>query len=819
MLARFGFYFVIVHIDKPGSVNCFVIIECVYIMLLNYFKIAWRNLLRSKGFSIINISGLAIGMASAILIILWIQNEVSHDRFHEKLDRIYTMNNRDHFNGEYFAWGTTPKPLGPTIKQNYPEVEEAVRVRNAGFLMTVGDKHLNVSGNFTDPGFLNVFSFPAKEGVPDRALRGTYNIVLTEKLAKKLFGNEEAMGKVIRIDSSDNFTVTAVLKDLPNNTSFDFEYLIPWDYLTKIGDNDSSWGNNSVQTYVLLKQGVSQKAFDEKIKNITIDHSSGPDKSTTEVFTYPLKDVYLYSKSENGRYIGGRIEMVRLFSIIAAFILLIACINFMNLSTARSEKRAKEVGIRKVVGAPKSKLVGQFLGESILIAFLAGMLAIVIVEVSLPAFNHLVKKELFLDFKSPWFWITGLLFVLLTGLIAGSYPAFFLSSYKPVKVLKGTFKAAHALVTPRKILVVLQFTFAIALIICTIIITHQIKYAQARDAGYNKNGLVYVSLDGEIGKHFASIKSELLNRGAAVSVTKSMSPITQRYSDSWGFTWDGGTEEDKKLDFIRMASDQDFVKTMGVTVLQGRDIDIKAFPSDSTAVMLNEAAVKAMHLKNPLGLRIKEGDREWHVVGVLKDFIYESPYQKIGQMMIMGPAAWFNGLHFKLNPSKPVAEDLKIAEQVFKEFNPQYPFEYKFVDEAYAMKFDDQKRTGSLAALFSGLTIFISCLGLFGLAAYMAQNRIREIGVRRVLGASIQSITTLLSKDFLKLVIVSLVIASPLAWWAMNKWLKEFEYRITIPWWVFISAGLLAVCIALITVGYQAIRAAQANPIKSLRTE
>lgn len=789
-------------------------------MLTNYLKIAIRSLLRNKAFSLINISGLSIGMASAILILLWIQNEVSHDRFHAKGDRLYTLNNRDRFNGELWAWNNTPKILAPTIKQNFPEVEEAVRVNGTGFLFTYGDKKLNVNGNFVDPGFLNVFSFPLLKGTPGTALQGTYNIVLTEKLARKLFGSEEAMGKVIRIDTADHFTVTGVLKDLPNHTAFEFEYLMSWAYMTKLGWDDKSWGNNSVESFVLLKPGVSQRAFDAKIKNITIDHSKGPYKSTTQVFTQRFDEAYLYSRSENGQYVGGRIEGVRLFSIIATFILLIACINFMNLSTARSEKRAKEVGIRKVVGAAKRTLVGQFLGESVLLAFLAGIVAIVIVGISLPAFNQLVGKELHLDFANPSFWLAGLLFVVFTGLLAGSYPAFFLSSYKPVQVLKGTFKAAHALVTPRKMLVVLQFTFAIVLIICTIIITQQIHYAQQRDTGYSKDQLVYVNLQGDIDKHYQNIKAELLGSGAAVAVTKSMSPITQRYSDGWGFTWTGSTEEDKKTDFIRMASDADFVKTMGVTLLEGRDIDIQQYPSDSTAILLNEAAVKAMHFKNPIGQLVQEeGGRVWRVVGVLKDFIYASPYQKVDQLIVFGPASWFNVMHVKLNPSKPIAEDLRLAGQVFKQFNPHYPFEYKFVDEAYAKKFDDQKRTGQLAALFAALTIFISCLGLFGLAAYMAQNRIKEIGIRRVLGASVNSIATLLSKEFLKLVMVALFIASPLAWWAMHTWLQDFDYRVAIEWWVFATAGIGSVLLALVTVGYQAIRAATANPVKSLRTE
>jgi len=790
-------------------------------MIKNFFKIALRNLFRNKGFSAINILGLAIGMASAILIFLWIQNELSYDKFHEKTDRIYVANNRDKFNGELWAWNTTPKILGPTIKLEYPaDVEDVVRINTSGFLFTVGDKHLNAEGYFTDPGFLTTFSFPLVHGSAKTALNNVDNIVITQKLANKLFGTDNALGKVVKIDSTDNFTVTGVVKDLPNNTSFDFEYLLPWSYMKKIGWDDEYWGNNSVKTYILLKPGVNQAAFDAKLKNITINHTANTDdKSTTQVFTQKLSDRWLYSKSDNGNYVGGRIEMVKLFGVIAAFILLIACINFMNLSTARSEKRAKEVGIRKVVGAQKSGLVTQFISESILIAFIAGIIAVIVVQISLPGFNNLVGKELYIDYSNLLFWLFFIGFILFTGFIAGSYPAFYLSSYKPVKVLKGTFKAAHALVTPRKVLVVLQFTFAIALIICTIIVEHQIRYAQNRDAGYVRDKLVYSPMQGDVEKHYNLIKNELLSSGAAISVTKSQCPITQRYSDGWGWSWPGSTEGDKKTDFVRMASDANFVKTMGVQLLQGRDIDIYNYPSDSTALLLNESAVKVMRLKDPIGQIVKADGQDWHVVGVLKDFIYESPYEKVQQLAVQGPKSWFTTIHYKLNPAKSTAEDLKLAEQVFKKYNPQYPFDYKFADDSYALKFKEEQRTGTLAALFAGLTIFISCLGLFGLATYMAENRIKEIGVRKVLGASVANITTLLSTDFLKLVIVSFIIASPLAWYAMYKWLQNYSYHISIEWWVFAAAGLLSVIIAIVTVSYQSIKAAIANPTKSLRSE
>ncbi len=786
-------------------------------MLKNYLKVAWRSLIRNFSFSVINILGLAIGMASAILILLWVQNEMSHDRFHAKKDRIYRLNNRDSFNGDVWAWSSTPKPMVPALKQEYPDVEDAVRVNDAKFLFTVGDKHLNLEGIFTDPGFLHMFSFPMIQGQAN-ALNGNYNIVLTQKGAKKLFGDENAMGKVVRLDSTDNFTVAGIMADLPNNTKFDFDYLLPWSYMKKIGYDDTAWGNNSVESFVLLKTGVNQTDFDKKIEGITIRHRND-DGNTTHVFTQLFSDTWLYSKSENGHFVGGRVSMVRLFSVIASFILLIACINFMNLSTARSEKRAKEVGIRKAVGAPKRLLVMQFIGESIMLAFFSGIIAIILVELSLPAFNTLVSKSIYIPFTDPVYWLIAISFVLFTGLLAGSYPALYLSSFKPVKVLKGTFKAANAQITPRKVLVIIQFTFAIALVICTLVVIKQIKHAQERNAGYVKDNLIYVPLQGDISKHYDLIKNELLRKGVAVAVTKSMSGITSRNSDGWGFSWPGSTENDQKLDFVRMASDADFVKAMGVKLVQGRDIDIKAYPADSLALLLNESAVKAMRLSNPVGQVVKGDGREWRIVGVIKDFIFESPYEKVQQLMVFGPRAWFNGMHIKLNNQKPVAQNLAVAEQIFKESNPQYPFEYKFMDEEYARKFRNEKRIGSLAGLFAGLTIFISCLGLFGLSTYMAENRIKEIGVRKVLGASVLNITTLLSRDFLKLVIISILIASPIAWWMMNSWLQGYTYKINMSVWIFALAGLGAMSIALLTISFQSVKAAMANPIKNLRSE
>lgn len=786
-------------------------------MFKNYFKIAIRNLLRSKGFSAINISGLAIGMASAMLILLWIQNEMSFDRYYKKSDRLYLMHNRDMFSGALWAWGTTPKIMCPTLKKDYPDVEDAVRFNNITFLTTVGETHINSRGAFTDSGFISMFDFPLVAGNAVEALKAPTNIVLTEKFAKALFGKEDPMGKTVRIDSNALFTVTGVLKDLPPNTSFEFDYLLPWAFSTKLGWDDQWWGNNSVNTYVLLKPGATLDAFNRKVKGVTTSHS----KETAKVFAYPVSRLHLYGKSENGQLVGGRIAMVRLFAIIAAFILLIACINFMNLSTARSEKRAKEVGIRKVVGAYRGYLIGQFIGESILLAIFAFAIALFLVFISVPGFNKLVGEQLGIDYSSTYFWLFSVSFIVFTGLVAGSYPAFYLAAFNPSTVLKGTFKNNTALVTPRKVLVVLQFSFAIILIICTLIIQSQIRYAQSRDVGYNRNNLVYAFTQGDVSKHYDLIKQELLRSGAAVAVTRSANPITRRWSDSWGFHWDGSTEEDSKLDFVRMGSDADFVKTMGVTLLEGRDIDIHEYPGDTSSMLLNESAVKAMRLKSPLGRLVRDGGTTtWKVVGVVKDFILESPFEsKVNPIMIQGPREFFQVIHFRLNPANSIATNVAKAEKIFKQYNPQYPFECIFTDESYAKKFKEEQRVGQLAALFAGLTIFISCLGLFGLATYMAENRIKEIGVRKVLGASVAGITTLLAKDFIKLVLAAFIIASPIAWFAMDKWLEGYGYRIHIGWPVFALSGGLAILIAILTISYQSIRAAVANPVKSLRSE
>jgi putative ABC transport system permease protein len=786
-------------------------------MFKNYLKIAFRNLLRNKSFSIINISGLVIGMASAILILLWVQNEVSYDRFHEKNNRLYEVWENNISDGALQSGTPTPQLMGPALKNDYPEIESSTRVSwNMSILFGYGDKHLKASGIWVDPSFLTMFSFPLLTGDAKTALNDSHSLVITEKMSKKLFGDENPVGKVVKFDNSENFMITGLLKDLPNNTDFDFEFLQSARFLESKGYLDADWTDVSIRTFVLLKQNTKMADVNSKIKNIVVKYSGG--RSKNESFLYPVSQLRLYSKFVDGKPAGGRIETVRLFTIIAVFILFIACINFMNLSTARSEKRAKEVGIRKVAGAMKKSLIGQFLIESIIISAIAGFLSLIVVQMSLPAFNHLTQKQLFIDYTNPYFWMASIGFVLITGILAGSYPAFFLSNFKPVVVLKGSFKKVNALVTPRKILVVSQFTFAIILVISTIIIVQQIKYAQDRNSGYDKNNLAYIFLEGDIFKNYQLIKNELINSGTAVAVNQTMAPLTQSWSSGMSLNWQG-KDPNTRPTFDRSTTDGGLVKMAGLTLVAGRDIDINAYPTDSTACVINESAARIMKFKNPIGQLIYDDPVNWHVVGVIKDFILQSPYEQTRPIIFKGPKYGSNVMNIKFNNKYTTAQNLAATEKILKKYNPAYPFEYHFVDEEYAKKFSDQQQTGTLAALFAGLTIFISCLGLFGLATYMAENRIKEVGVRKILGASVSSIAGLLSKDFVLLVVISIFIASPIAWYFMKQWLSGFNYRIQISWYVFVLAGLAAIIIALITVSFQAIRAAVANPVKSLRTE
>lgn len=786
------------------------------------FLLSLRSLLKNKLYSIINVSGLTVGLASAILICLWIQNEISYDRFHPNMDRLYLLNNRDQNDAGVFVWNNTCKPLGPALREGYPEVERVVRVNNSGanFLISNGDKHFSIHGDIVDTGFFSMFNFPLVEGNPETALNSVKNIVLTQQLARKLFGNEDPMGKTVRVDSINDLTVTGVVKDLPVNTSFQFEYLLPYAYWDKLYPNDNEWANSNVLTFVTLKPGASAAEFDKKVAGIVISHLR-PGDASNKIFTQLYKDAWLYSGVENGQYAGGRIDLVRMFSLIAVFILLIACINFTNLSTARSEKRAKEVGIRKVSGALRSSLIMQFIAESILLALAAGILAVGIVQLSLPVFDDIVGSKLSIDYGNLGYWLGLLLFIVVTGVLAGVYPAFYLSAFQPVKVLKRAFKPVRTLLTPRKVLVVLQFTFAIGLIICTIIVEGQVRYAEDRDAGYRRDDLAFVLAFGEANKNYELIRRELLSNGAATAVTRTSSPMTETWANGDGFIWNGSNIADRKTLFNMYSADKDFSGTMHLQLLQGRNIDNETYKTDSTAVILNEAAVRIMRLKHPLGETIRRayGPTQLHVIGVAKNFILGSPYEQVEPMIIGGPFMPFMVINFRISEHPSYGENLAKAQKVFLKYNPEYPFNVRFYDKEYQLKFADEQRVGTLVGWFAALTIFVSCLGLFGLAAYMAESRLKEIGIRKVLGASVSSITGLLSREFLRLVGISFLIASPVAWLVMHNWLKGYPYRISIEWWVFAVTGFLTGAIALATVSFQAIKAALANPIRNLRTE
>ncbi len=792
-------------------------------MLKNYFKTAWRNLARGKSFSIINITGLAVGMAGATLILLWLANEVSYDKFHVNKDRLYQVYGMtDLPNEKHSEISVVSQPLGPAMKQDFPEVEAFTRVKYIDhFLFTVNGKSFTkIGGRFVDPAFLEMFSFPLTAGSKEGQLGSVYSIVITQKLAQQLFGSVDVVGKTIRIDSVDNFTVTGVLKNPPVNSRFQFDYLLPWSYLKKIGWNNDNWISNNVYTYVLLLPRTDVAAFNGKIRDLTRKYSGRSDVWVH--FVYPLRDWHLYAQFDNGIPVGGKIDTVRTFGIIAGFILLIACINFMNLSTARSEKRAKEVGIRKVSGAGRGLLIGQFIAESFLMSCISGAVALLIVALALPSFCTLIGEQLALPYGDGSFWASVAGFIILTSLLAGSYPAFYLSAFKPVSIFRKQFKKSQSALSPRRVLVVLQFTFAIVLIISTMIVRQQLQYAEDRDTGYSKNNLVYVDFVGDIEKNYPLIKQELLSSGVAASVTKNWTGMSQGGGHTWVFRWQGEAPKDTTTTITEYTTDAGLVKTAGLQLLAGRDIDIYQHPTDSLAVLLNETAVKLMGFKEPIGQIIADhyNNRYWHVIGVVKDYVESSPYEQVPPVVIAGAASgMFGTMHIKFNPANSTATSLAKAAAVFSKYNPAYPFDYQFVDQDYATNFEDAQRTKTMAGLFAALAIFISCLGLFGLSAYVAESRIKEIGVRKVLGASVPAIARLLSLDFVRLVLISMLIASPVAWYAMQHWLQDYTYRIDIGWGVFLVAGVLAVGIAMLTVSFQAIKAARANPVVSLRSE
>jgi len=784
-------------------------------MISSYLRIAWRNITRNKFHSLINIAGLALGMAGAALLLLNIQYGFSVDQFHTKKERIYQVYNKGMMSGSLLCWNQTSALLGVALKKEYPEIKEMTRLMGSNQLLRYADKKIQAEGKVVDPAFLTMFSFPLASGNVQTALNSASAIVITTQLARKIFGNEDPVGKMISTPAGDNFTITGVLKDLPDNTQFKFEYLLPWEYLRAKGTENAFWTNQNTNTFVELMPAAHIDAINKKIAGIAAKNSHS--LAGIKIFLYPLDKVYLEGRFENGKPSGGNIDNMRMLGVLAGIMLLIACINFMNLSTARSEKRAREVGIRKVVGAGRRLLIFQFIGESVLIAFFAGMIASVLVEIAIPKFSLLARANLSIPWQSPLFWLVALGFILLTGVLAGSYPAFYLSSFKPVKVLKGVLINGNALVTPRKILVVVQFVFSIFLINFTIIFQKQIKYGINRETGFVKENLVFHDLTDDLRKNYAAVKNELLNTGTAVSVCESNSPVTTISSEESGLKWEGMDPKANPA-FVLLMESGGFITTNGLQLAAGRDIDLTQYPGDTSSCLVNEKSVETLGFKEPIGQIIKDEDVNWKIVGVVKNFLIGDPQQAVDPVLIKGGRGGkFISLRLSVHPSS--FQNAQQAEAILRKYNPNFLTNCRFADEDYEAKFLQKKNVSVLVNTFAFLAIFISCMGLLGLSTYMAENRTREIGIRKVLGSGIAGITSLLTRDFIRLILVSILIASPLAWFFMNNFLRQFSYRTPLPAWILAASGACALLIALITISFQTIRAAMANPVKSLRAE
>ncbi|GAB3696727.1 ABC transporter permease [Spirosoma flavus] len=797
-------------------------------MLRNYLKLAFRNLARHKGYSAINIAGLAVGMAVAMLIGIWIQDEISANKHHKNYETLYEVRLNQTFDGKRGTQSALPFPTGDELRSKFPDFKAvATYQRSEGNRsLLVGDQKFIKNGIFIGEDAIDMFSLNILNG-DHNPFKEPYSIVLTDETARAIFGNQDPIGKLIRLENKADVKVTAVVAKQPKNATLQFEYLLPWRLMENmygwVKNAKTDWRNNDFGLFVQLKDGIDPAQTNAKIKDVVLSHQADDANVRKlvkpELFLHPMSKWRLYSEFTEGKNTGGFIKYVRLFGIFGLFILVIACINFMNLSTARSEKRAKEVGVRKAVGSGREQLIGQFLSESTLIAGLALVLALVIVTISLPYFNRLTEKAMSIEFGNPVYWVVILLFTVFTGLLAGSYPALYLSSFNPIKILKGRIHAGQRATLPRKILVVVQFTFSVALMIGTIIIYQQIRHGKNRPLGFTKQGLISVNSSKNLLDHFDALQGELLATGAVTSICKTNAPPTQWWSSNSGWTWKGAGPADESVIFTTIATSYDYAKTMGIRLKEGRDFS-RDFATDSTGVILNEAAVKRMGLKHPVGEIIKWANKNWTVVGVIPNIVLEwSPYRDVTPMTVVFHENWVNFIDLRLNPALSPSVAIQKIRPIFEKYNPTFPFDYKFADTEYAKKFYYEELIGNLSAVVCLLAIFISCLGLFGLASFLAEQRIKEIGVRKVLGASVVSVWGLLSKDFVQLVIIACIIASPIAWYVMNQWLETYAYKINIGVGVFLIVILAALTITLLTVSYQAIKAALVNPVKSLRSE
>lgn len=793
-------------------------------MIRSYFKIAARNLVSNKTYSFINIIGLSIGMTVALLISLWIWDETSFDKSTDNYNRIAQIKQNQIFNGEVYTTWALPAPLGPVLKAEYGNDFRYIVMssRNINHILAIDKKAISQPGSFMEPDAPDLFRLKMLEG-SRQGLKDPYSILLSRSVSKIIFGDLSPLGKMVKIDNHSGFEVTGVYENFPNNSTFrDLSFIAPWDYyIQNITRKEfaTNWGVNLFQIFVQIADHtnmttVSVKIKDAKLKNLNQDEA----KNKASLFLYPMSRWHLFSEFKNGINTGGSIQYVWLFSIIGLFVLLLACINFMNLSTARSEKRAKEVGIRKAVGSLRGQLIGQFLTESILTSAIAYVIALLIAALLLPVFNEVANKKMSIPWGSPVYWFLGIAFTLVTGLVAGSYPAFYLSSFKPVKVLKGTFKSGPYAAVPRQFLVILQFTVSVVLIIGTFIVFKQIQYARNRPVGYSRDGLITITTTtSALHDHFASFQNDLISSGSIKEIAESTSATTNMENNSNGFSWKG--KDPAMMDDIAVIGvTEGYGKTVGWQFTDGRDFS-KQFLTDSSAIILNEAAVKYMGLKKAVGETIGWGPYDNHVIGVIKDMVMQSPYEPVKQSVFYPLDRPSNYINIKINPEIGIHMALAKIESVYKTYCPSIPFEYKFADEEYAKKFIDEVRVGKLASFFAALAIFISCLGLFGMAAFMAEQRTREIGIRKVLGASIFSLWNLLTKGFVKLILISLMISIPVSYYLMDRWLVHYQYHTDIPWWIFAVSTGAALLITIITVSFLSIRAALMNPVTSLRSE
>jgi putative ABC transport system permease protein len=791
-----------------------------HLMVKNYLKIAWRNITGNKVYSALNISGLAAGIAVTLLISLWAWHEYSYDRFLPNYTQLYQIKLNFDQNGAIQTQSGGCLPIAAALRGSFPEVKYVAETGwTSRHSLISGDKKLYQPGMIVGSDFLKMFQFHLLSGNAATVLTEPFSIVLTQSTAKALFGNDNPIGKVVRIDNAHTVKVSGLLENTPDNSTLQFSYLLPFSYWEQtepwVKPARTDWTHYPFNQYVELQPGVTEEQVAPKIKNLLQGHDP---IHKVEIVLQPVKNWHLYSEFKNGKAAGGFIVYVRMFGIIGALVLLIACINFVNLFTARSEKKAREVGVRKAIGSNRASLIFQFLTESVLVTCLAALLAIAIVQLSLPAFNSLTGNTLKLPYGAPLFWMSILMFSLFTGVVAGSRPAFYLSSFNPVNVLRGTLQVGKVAVLSRNILVITQFSCSIALIIGTMIVYQQISYVKNRPSGYDADRLVMTTMSSDLSRHYTALKNDLLGSGLVVNVTKSSGPVTDFVASCNLVNWPGKNARETNAMCYNAVS-EDYFKTAGMTMKEGRDF--AGTSTDTLNVILNEAAVGQLRLKAPVGqLLATELSREpVRIIGVVKNAVIGSPFSALQPALFVYNPDRATTVIYRLKPAVNVQDVIRTLAPIFTNYNPAYPYDYWFADRAYDSKFKQAQLVGKLAAVFAGLTILISCLGLFGLVAYMAEQRRKEIGVRKVLGASISGIWLLLSKDFVVLVLIGYVIASPLALYFMTGWLQQYEYRITIGSSAFILSALLAIVITLLTISFQAIKAALANPVNSLRSE